>query len=266
MIKNKMYHDDSINFYYQPFQDSRALEETIKFHQKSVFFIPNNNKKVNHSKEVKQFLEEVQFKIPYLKSSIEKIEMDSILPTNRGSLRNFEKLLNFKELSFLLSKSFGIDKKSSHRSFPSGGALFPIYPVLINLDNADKLEQGGYYYDGVDNTLNKFIEFSSDFEKKDLEYSLSYEDIPPSRMCIVYVGDLEKVFIKYQYAGYRHLSIETGMMAQSIKDALNEISGAGELSYSGYRHNSLCKLLNLSGTTMVVTLVQWIGKSSSFRG
>ncbi|MEX2803899.1 SagB/ThcOx family dehydrogenase [Streptococcus sp. H31] len=264
-INNNYYYDNSINKQYQNEKDIPVIRDINKFHQKSVFISPRGNQKKHLNPLLESYLIETEKKLPKIEIYEEAIPLDAVDIDNKGSFRYFNSDLNFQEISTVLNHSFGIDKKNLHRRFPSAGGLYPVYPLFIQLqDNMEVsgLPRGYYYFDSIQNQLLKLGKLDSQINGRAVEFAISDEKPPLSNQLIVYVGDLERVVSKYNYLGYKHLFIETGMMAQSLREALTLISGAGDLSISGFRHNLLAKHLNLSLSSNLITMIQWIGKDT----
>lgn len=258
--KEKYYHDDSINLYYQDLSERTLFLDILKFHQKSAFFMPENNDKEYLGERINSYLKEVEYRIPLIQNYSEEIFLGKNDVNNVGSLRDFNQELSIDELGKVLKHTFAVDNETLHRKFPSGGALFPIYVVVLHLGNNETFSRGAYFYDGVKNALLKVSNLSEQINNHSIEYSLTPDGIPLSDICILYLGDLEKIFFKYKYAGYRHLFIETGMMAQELRDSLHNINSAGDLSFSGFRHNLLLNFLKIPVNQYIVTMIQWIGK------
>lgn len=252
------YHEITTLSHYSELRRSDEMLEVQKFHQKSIFFFPERNRKNRMDSVTRLFLNEVEFKIPKIDIYETRICLGENNVSNNGSLREFNKSLSLKELSMVLLNSFGIDLKNGHRKFPSGGALFPVYPVFIQLVDGS-IPKGIYYYDAVENTLVKILSIDRKIKNKTLLDALSPTG-KVSEQVMVYIGDLNKACYKYHYLGYNHLYLETGMLSQSLRENLLQIEGAGDLVYSGFNHNLLMEFLQLSKQDTVITLLQWIGK------
>ncbi|MFM1612721.1 nitroreductase family protein [Streptococcus mutans] len=260
---NKYYYDNSIGKQYQNEKDIALMRDINKFHQKSVFISPQHNQKKYLNPLLESYLIEIEKKIPKIEIYEDAIALDNVVIDNKGSLRHFNNDLNLQEISYVLNHSFGIDKSNLHRKFPSAGGLYPVYPIFIQLQDNEydsRLAKGYYYFDSIQNKLLKLGSFDKQVMGRSIEFALGTDELSMSHQLIVYVGDLEKVVSKYHYLGYKHLFIETGMMAQCLREALSLIPAAGDLSISGFRHNLLAKHLNLSLSTNLIMMVQWIGK------
>lgn len=262
MNEENYYHDDSINLYYQKLLKINELREVQKIHQKSIFFIPEKNKKNSSDTTLKSYLREVERKIPKFEDYEVKISLGDNNIQNQGSTRIFSSSLRFEEIKKVMKNSFGIDKKNMHRKFPSAGGLFPIYVVLIQLKDISSLKRGAYYYGGIENTLLKITDLSEKINSQKIEDSLSPMDSPFSDTVIIYIADVEKELFKYKSAGYRHICIETGMMAQELRNSLLLVQNSGDISMSGFRHNLLCKFLNIPVNQYIIPMIQYIGKKS----
>ena len=97
--------------------------------------------------------------------AIEKVcgELQDV-QTQRRASRNFDhnNALRFEELSNIIYGSCGITQREDDNPFiakriiESGGALYPI-ELYIVARNVEKLEQGIYHYNTLDNTLEEMF-------------------------------------------------------------------------------------------------------------
>lgn len=262
---NDKHYDDVYKLYYQNILNRESLNAVRKFHQLTTTIADSRSKKDGVSKQLSKWLELTEWKTPLPK------KYKSFIPLNYPgtgitSSRNFEKniYLTLNDISKIFGKAFAANE-NMHRPFPSAGALFGVLPVLIILENnvIESLDAGVYYYDSIDNGLYNLNVFS-EVEKKQISsllfpFQQQKEDIP-SNYCIVYIGDFQKVILKYHELGYKHLLMETGMMAQSFRHSLkNWNKKAADLSYSGFMTNALSDFLDFDKDQAPVLLVQWFG-------
>lgn len=257
MSDSDKYNSSMVNMFYPDLLDQDAYRETKKFHQNAVFFLPKNNFKGSFNSRLSSYLSEVQLKVPLIENDMKTIKLGNNGFHNVGSGSSFSETLNYSEISRLLGNSFGVDLNSNHRKFASAGGLFPIYVIFVNFEPIDNIPRGAYFYDGIENSL-KMID---SLPNNDVENSLKVEGDTVAKQLLVYVGDLKREFYKYQYAGYKHIFIESGLQMQSVREQGRKISSDfRDLPVSGFKHNKLMKSLNLSSEDLIISVVQWIGK------
>ena len=257
MNDNNRYNSSMVNMFYPDLLDEFAFRETKKFHQNAVFFLPKKNYKGSFNSRLSSYLSEVQLKIPLIENDMLTISLGKNDFKNLGSGTDFSKGLNAQEIATLLGNSLGIDLRNNHRKFASAGGLFPIYVIFINFEDTDGIPRGAYFYDGIQNVLKMINKMDNDYVEK----SLKLDGALTGKQLLVYVGDLKRVFYKYQYAGYKHIFIESGLQMQTIREQGRLMSDDfRDLPISGFRHNALMKSLNLSTEDLIISVVQWIGK------
>lgn len=263
---NKKHYDDVYKLYYQDILNRDSLNAVRKFHQLTTIIADSRAKKDGTTKQLSQWLELTEWKTTTPK------KYNSFIPLyysseGTSSSRIFKKdcFLNLSDLAEIFGGAFSANEYM-HRPFPSAGALFGVLPILIILkDEAiEELKAGVYYYDSIDKGLYS-LKIFSDENSRTKAASLLFPsqgknlDIP-SNYCVAYVGDFQKVILKYHELGYKHLLLETGMMAQSFRHSLNKWKErAADLSYSGYMTNALSDFLGFDKDQSPVLLVQWFG-------
>lgn len=245
------------------FLNKEIMEDVLRFNSKTTLTIDSANKKPYFPSAVEEFIAENQKKTIKFSDHEEEIMLHKDARANSissCSYFNKDAEISFLELSNIIVQSFGASKETRHRPYPSGGALFTVFPILLvfNTSKIKELEKtGAYFYDCFENKLCLLKEWKDTKCAESIFAPL--EDIP-SDMAIVYCVDIRKVLLKYGYLGYNHIYLETGMMAQSLRKCLYENCEMwGELCYSSYNGNGAKKVLGFNQRLVITTLVQWFG-------
>lgn len=256
--------DDRKKFYYQNILNKDSLNNVRKFHQLTTLTMDMRNVKGRVTNQLHEFLRESEWKTPLPKNYLCYVDLNSKSYAIQSS-RDFDKtrFLCKSDLAYILGRAFAADK-NLHRPFPSGGAMYAVYPVLIvlkvNKYSEEELLPGVYYYDGLDKGAYK-LKSLSEKDTIDLKKSLfPFSADTPSNYCIAYIGDFEKEVFKYNELGYKHLLLETGMMAQSFRMSLKNWNlRSGDISFSGFKSNVLSGVLGFNKDIAPVLLIQWFG-------
>lgn len=181
----------------------------------------------------------------------------------RRSQRDFNgQPLDLKNLSQLLYYSAGITEKDAdfnktRRSYPSGGARYPleVYPLVLKGYNG--LKEGIYHYNVKEHSLERLL------EKKDLAddifpQAIWQEMVIRAPVVLVVSAVFKRTTMKYQDRGYKYVLLEAGHLGQNIyltSTALG-IRCCGLGGFDDYRLNNL---LDLDGEDEAVLYVFALG-------
>ncbi|WP_342478704.1 nitroreductase family protein [Paenibacillus sp. FSL H7-0350] len=245
------------------FQDRALLDQILKFHQKTTWqYIGEENLDLR----LTRWLELVQFTDVLPEYYEQKIDFNvKKIKLNEGrSKRTFKKngVIDFNQLGEILYESFGLSEGSLSKPYPSAGALYPIIPLLLVLDeNAVERDflPGSYVFDSHEARLLMIKKFDQE-EILKIKKNIYGESL--SGIAICYSIDIRRSIAKYRSRGYRHALIEVGLMAQSFRSTLERHKGFGECTWSGFNDNALSSILGLSPRLSPVVLVQWFGEIS----
>ena len=193
----------------------------------------------------------------------------------RKSTRNYdEKGITFDELSVLLSTSYynvceniftnSKTKKSQvfhpRRNIASGGGLYPVDIYVICL-KVDGLDNGIYYYNIDNECIEGVNSFENNQEILDSFFSKNRTDIEFDKISgfIVFVGNLNRVSIKYRDRGLIYSIIDVGALMQCfyITSATLNIGCCGN---GGYYDNNLHSVLKLINNQQLVLGTMTFGK------
>jgi SagB-type dehydrogenase family enzyme len=168
----------------------------------------------------------------------------------RESVRKFSKKnLRFEVLSSILSiaKVLDISRQPEKRSYPSGGARFPL-ELYVLISNCEKLEKGLYHFNILDNSLEILL-------KEDLDYLMNdfcTENITNPSAVIIITSVKNRIQIKYGKKKGRELYlIEAGHLAQNLilKCVENDISSC---PVAGFKTQTIKTKLDLTNYEEVI--------------
>lgn len=181
----------------------------------------------------------------------------------RVSRRDFSsRPLTKKELSILLQYSCGIsttfeDEDRWRRTYPSGGARYPveIYPLV--LIPPDDLGPGLYHYNVENHQLD--VLWDHQFSKEEIASFFRYPWAREASVVIVMTAVFWRSQDKYGERGYRYILIEAGHIGQN----LSLCAGALELkccALAGTYDQKVEQVLDIDGVTESVIYALAFGK------
>lgn len=161
----------------------------------------------------------------------------------RESTRVFsDKPLNLEYLSRIIRSCRIVDSKRSpeKRTYPSGGARFPVELYVISL-NVEGLSSGAYHYnirrESLENLWNK------DLRNKQRELISPYLENPAA--IVIFTSVMARSEVKYGFRAYPYSLIEAGHMGQNIHLTCTKL-GVGSCSVSGFVDTSVKEILDLT--------------------
>jgi len=161
----------------------------------------------------------------------------------RESFRNFSEIpITLEELSKVLGSCRIVDelREPERRTYPSGGARFPVELYLISF-NVKNLKQGAYHYNIKGNALEVLLEQDLNSKKRDI--ISPYLENPAAT--VIFTSVISRSEVKYGLRSYTYSLIEAGHIGQNIHLACAEI-GLGSCSVSGFVDETVRKLLDLT--------------------
>ncbi len=183
--------------------------------------------------------------------------------TLRRSEREFNgQPLDLKNLSQLLFYSAGITLKSddfdkTRRSYPSGGARYPLEVYSLILRGYDGLREGIYHYNVKEHSLERLL------EKKDLvgdiyPQAIWQDMITKASVVLVISAVFGRTTMKYKDRGYKYILFEAGHLGENlylVSTALG-LKCCGLGGFDDYKFN---ELLDLDGENEAVLYVFALG-------
>ena len=170
-------------------------------------------------------------------------ELENLLEI-RESTRNFsDKPVKINELSKILRscRIVDIDRIPERRTYPSGGARFPVelYVVAFNVNG---LKNGAYHYNLKKESLELLWE--EDLKNRRRELISPYLENPAATLVLTSV--ISRSEKKYGNRAYPYSLIEAGHMGQNIHLTCVNL-GIGSCPVSGFVDNSVKEILDLTG-------------------
>ncbi len=191
----------------------------------------------------------------YLNQEKNKSEFETLLDM-RKSYREFStEPITFNQLSkTLLSCRNREDSKNTEmRTYPSGGARFPIETYLVAY-NIEDLKKGAYHYNLKNKSLELLLE--KDLKQEQRKIISPYLENPAAT--IVFTSVIPRSEVKYGIRSYPYSLIESGHMAQNMLLSCAE-QGIGGCPVSGFVDETIKKILDLLDNEIPIYTIS-IGK------
>lgn len=243
--------------------DYEVMLKVQKFHYETTNPTIGNVRNQFSNANVINWVEMFTLKDILPNSYLEKIELKKYDKEKTPSGVVFTKeAIKDEELTEILYDAFARDKLSLAKNYPSAGALYPVIPLLLITEKnsgSSILSPGCYVYDSMDQSLLKIESWDTDelLEQVKSCMAINRSDLPI--YCMAYAIDFRRAITKYEYKGYRHAMIETGLAAQSFKHSLNKHSTIKERCWSGFQDLALSKYCGMDIRLTPITLLQWFG-------
>ena len=167
----------------------------------------------------------------------------------RKSTRSFSDVpLSLKDISKILHscRIVDIERDPEKRTYPSGGARFPVELYLINY-NINDLNHGAYHYNMVDDSLELLLE--EDLKQKRRDLISPFLDNPAATL--IFTSVISRSEVKYGARAYPYSLLEAGHMGQNIQLACAEI-GIGCCSVSGFIDKTVKEILDLDNEELPI--------------
>lgn len=209
------------------------------------------------------------------KINSDQIDLLKKIYSKRKSTRTYDKAgITFNELSALLKTSYynvgdnifynPKTKKSKklhpRRNIATGGGLYPVDVYIINL-KIPEIPKGIYYYNVDDESIEAISNFEDDNQILGSFFTKDRTDIEFERVSVfvIFVGNLNRVALKYRDRGILFTIIDVGALMQSfyIASAVLEIGCCGN---GGYYDDNLHHILKLQSNQQMVLGTMTIGK------
>lgn len=172
----------------------------------------------------------------------ENSEFEALLEYRESHRKFSDSSLSLEEISKVIRSCRIIDakRKPERRTYPSGGARFPVELYVISY-NVDDLEQGAYHYNIDKNSLELLLE--KDLKKQRRELISPYLENPAAT--IIFTSVIARSEVKYSLRAYPYSLIEAGHMGQNILLTVAEL-GLGACPVSGFVDDSVSRILDLT--------------------
>ena len=176
-----------------------------------------------------------------LHSSDKEGELETLLELRESSRIFSNVALNFNEISKILRSCRIIDslRDPERRTYPSGGARFPVELYLLSFNITD-LAPGAHHYNIKEGKLELLWE--QDLRDKRREIISPY--LENSAATIVFTSVISRAEVKYGSKAYPFSFLEAGHMGQNILLKSAEL-GIGACPVSGFIDDTVIKILDL---------------------
>ena len=194
-----------------------------------------------------------------LEQSNVKTEFDELLNLRESQRYFSDRSIGFNILSDILYSCRIVDtaREPERRTYPSGGARFPVETYLINY-NVEKIPEGAYHYNIKNNGLEMLLENS--LKKHRREFISPYLENPAAT--IIFTSVISRSEIKYGYKAFQYSFIESGHMAQNMLLKCSEL-GIGACPVSGFVNDTITTILDLTDQELVLYTLSlgWVKKN-----
>lgn len=162
----------------------------------------------------------------------------------RRSFRSYERTasVSLQNLSTLLQHAGGIPpaRNGGGRTYPSGGALYPLEIYLAHQGSSD-LPAGLYHYDVRRHALEQ-LGGADRFEEA--RASLTWEFSKKAPTVLILTAVWERNFKKYQEFGYPLVLLEAGHLGQNVQLVATAL-GLASCPLAGFLIDELSKALDI---------------------
>lgn len=169
-------------------------------------------------------------------------ELQTLLDIRESSRIFSDTPLSLEEIAKILRSCRITDHKRNpeKRSYPSGGARFPVELYLVSF-NIDNLVPGTYHYNMVKDYLE--LLWKKDMTEVRRELISPYLENPAAT--IIFTSVIPRSEVKYGLRAYPYSLIESGHMGQNIQLTCAEI-GVGACPVSGFVDDTVKKIIDLT--------------------
>jgi SagB-type dehydrogenase family enzyme len=148
--------------------------------------------------------------------------------------------LSLEDCGTLLGLALGKRNPSTHRNYPSGGALYPIETYLIS-SAIEGSASAVFHYNPTEHALEKLWDLPTTIDMKDL--ARYPKDLFFSSL-IVFTAVWERSSAKYGDLSYQHSLLEAGHMSQNVLLVGNALN-VQTRPMAGFDDDLLVSLLDL---------------------
>ena len=175
-----------------------------------------------------------------------------------------ERAVSLKELSQLLSGSYGVQQGTRRRPYASAGALYPVSVLLAvpNIAEPDgpgalSLPEGVYHYRPHKHRLDKLVDRAY-ADIRNVVMGTQVSEVGSPAFLVAYVMFPEKSAIKYGTRAYRLMLVEAGAMMQQAAMVGQEL-GLSSRPWFAFSDFELCATLGIDPRSLLPIIVQLFG-------
>jgi SagB-type dehydrogenase family enzyme len=152
------------------------------------------------------------------------------------------------------------DRPEGARAYPSAGALYSVEHYVIQQDERGKFTSS-YFSPYLGNIAGHRVQI--DQQELALSVILPSTVLRDCQALVVQIANLENPLKKYGSRGYRFVSLEAGMAAQSIM-LCSQAHGFGSCCWGGFVDDTVLELMNLRDHPTIVLNILTIGVDGKF--
>lgn len=169
-------------------------------------------------------------------------QLETLLELRKSTREFSNRQLTMEELAKVLGSCRIVDfeREPEKRTYPSGGARFPV-EIYLAAYNVAGLDNGAYHYNLLDQSLELLLR--QDLQARKRELISPFLENPAAT--IIFTSVLVRAAVKYGARAYPYSLIEAGHMGQNIELACAE-EGIGCCSISGFVDSSVKEILDLT--------------------
>ena len=243
--------------------DPKTLDDINVFHQKSSYLLDKRFARFGQFPISQSALKQFEFSdneiSPFFHGAIKIVPQKKVNIRREYSQLFFnEKKMLFQDAATLLSESFAADENRK-RPYPSGGALYPaeVIVVLMQERMINSPDTGIYHY----RTSMSLLQKLRSTHINELYETILFEPVEQMGspcMCFIYVINLQKAIVKYNYRGYRNAILEVGSMYQQA-DLVSQALGMKNRLSSSFSDLEVLKFLELDRNVYTPLVMQYFG-------
>lgn len=255
--------NSNLDFMQEEIENKYVTQEVLKFHYRTMNRIKNNVVNYKNPADIYSWSSTVEGKdiLPDFYEEIIKLDIKKHKQIHSCLQFNKEYFIDVDDLGNILFDAFGREAPYSSKKYPSAGALYPVIPLVIILEESNSdITPGCYVFDSTEVRLFRITNWTKD-NVNEVKELLNYNkcSLPPH--CIAYALDFRRALTKYNEKGYRHALIEVGLMAQSFRQSLQNFESLRDRCWSDFVDLPLTSLCGLNIRLCPITLIQWFGYS-----
>lgn len=176
-------------------------------------------------------------------------EFDNLLQRRRSERTFSDKYVSIRSIANILSSCRIVIKDPERRTYPSGGARFPVELYLVAF-RIRGLDQGIYHFN-----INKFsleLLLQADLRKYEKELTSSF--LKNVAGAIIFTSVMSRSEVKYGLRAYALSLLEAGYLGQNILLSLtkNKIGGC---AVAGFVNDRVIELLDLTEDELPIHII-----------
>ena len=168
-------------------------------------------------------------------------------------------VLNLKQLSALLAHACGLQKipdRENHRTYPSGGGLYPV-EIYVSSGDVQGLARGLYHYAHQTHTLEHI---GQEHHQKQFVDAMTYEFTKDAPCTIVLSARWGISSPKYGDFAYRIIMMEAGHISENLQ-LVAESLGLRYCSFAGFKQKQANESFDLTSRSEDIIYCTSIGTS-----